>query len=351
MFNYKQYLYIVPLAFLFTWSLWGCESSSVDAINGTESSSLNPVETAKPDWAGGGGNHDNPGNGNKGGNGNPNSGTKKGDTYGDMYVILRDDNGVPILIDGYVRPVDANGDILPLDEEGNLIDEDAAIEVEIGRLNVSRSPSKVLDRRLTEVYVLLEQADAITIGPAGRLVITTTGVEKTIDAPLENLALYRELMNNGILNVNLKPDVEIDENLKNNLFEDATRSPYDMLIAASLLAGGADKTVAMTVDEIIYINTIIGIEGSITANGIKYVDFEGFSYNRANTYGSRTADVLKETYPGSGIFEKQTVNIYDEVFDNNYDESDTIAAFTKAADDARRVINYLHEYEVPAVTP
>lgn len=345
----KKYLYVLPLAFLLTWTLWGCESS-ISSLESNDGTNLNPVETARPDWAGGGGNHDSTGHGNGKGSGNPNAGTKKGDTYGDMYIILRDDNGIPILnSDGYVQPVDANNDPLPLDEEGNLIDEEAAIEVEIGRLNVSRSPAKVLDRRLTEVHIFLEQADAITTDPAGRLLVTTAGVEKTIDAPLENLALYRELMNNGKINVNLKATVDIDPALGNLFNGDSDLSANDMLIAASLLAGGADKTVTMTVDEIIYINTIIGLEGTIPVNEVHYINFANFIYNRSAHYGSRTADILVETSPG--VFERRTVNIYETVFTNiNYSGSGTAAAFTRAADDARRVINYIHEYEVP-VTP
>ena len=71
------------------------------------------------------------------------SGTKKGDLYGDMYVILRDENGVPILkeitlADGskiyVVQPVDAAGNPLPLDAEGNLVDATLALAVELGRM-------------------------------------------------------------------------------------------------------------------------------------------------------------------------------------------------------------------------
>ena len=67
-----------------------------------------------------------PGRESKPGRGNIASGTKKGDVYGDMYVLLRDANGVPILkqlADGtwVVQPVDKDGNVLPLDAEGNLI--------------------------------------------------------------------------------------------------------------------------------------------------------------------------------------------------------------------------------------
>ncbi len=88
------------------------------------------------------------------------AGTKKGDLVSDMWVILRDANGVPILnANGFVQPLDASGNLIPLNAEGEPIDESLAVEVEIGRTNVARSPSKVLDRRLDEAVANINAAD------------------------------------------------------------------------------------------------------------------------------------------------------------------------------------------------
>ena len=111
-------------------------------------------DSDRPAWAGTSGRDGKPGRGNVA------SGTKKGDIFGDMYVLLRDENGVPILkeitlADGtkiyVVQPVDADGNPLPLDAEGNLINPDLATAVDLGRLNVGRSPRTVLSSQYEEV--------------------------------------------------------------------------------------------------------------------------------------------------------------------------------------------------------
>ncbi len=68
-------------------------------------------------------------------------------------------------------------------------------EVEFGRLSVSRSPNKVSDHSLAEALTTLTVTGAVvTQDAAGRLVITVDGVSKTIDSPLENLALYKAIL-------------------------------------------------------------------------------------------------------------------------------------------------------------
>ena len=92
-------------------------------------------------------------------------------------------------------------------------------EVHFGRLNLSRSPEAVLQAAFDEVINTLNSSDtvAIKIDAAGRLLLTknvydellvdpATGlpkwigtVEKAIDSPLENVALYVKLMQDGHL--------------------------------------------------------------------------------------------------------------------------------------------------------
>ncbi len=120
-------------------------------------------DSDRPAWAGTSGRDGKPGRGNVA------SGTKKGDLYGDMYVLLRDANGVPIMIqlaDGtwVVQPVDANGVPLALDAEGNLIDATQAIAVDLGRLNVGRSPLTVLSSQYEEVLKNINAAELGVIG-------------------------------------------------------------------------------------------------------------------------------------------------------------------------------------------
>lgn len=96
-------------------------------------------------------------------------------------------------------------------------------EVSFGRLNLSRSPEAVLQASFDEAISSINNADIIEIDATGRLLLTTdiyaefatavdTGsvdpicvaekiktVTKAIDSPLENLALYVKLMQDGHL--------------------------------------------------------------------------------------------------------------------------------------------------------
>ncbi len=102
-------------------------------------------------------------------------------------------------------------------------------EVHFGRLNLARAPDHVLQAAFDEAISSINSAIDIGIDPAGRLLLyryvleldTETGrmvpvvdgdgveilEEKAIDSPLENLALYVKLMNDGHL---VTPAVERD---------------------------------------------------------------------------------------------------------------------------------------------
>lgn len=295
-------------------------------------------DSDRPSWAGGGGK---PGTGKKD--------TAGGDFYGDLWIILRDENGVPILnADGFVQPVDAEGNPLPLDEEGKPLDEDATLEVELGRLNVGRSPHSVLDGRLDEVITNLNTATALSLDPAGRLVLTIDGEEKTIDSPLENLAIYQALMTTGTLEgVTLSADILGDM----DFLTDGALTQEDVDAATVFLGAASDKTGTFTVDEIVYLNTFIEIGGSIASdNGIDYFDFSSFDYDRSDAYEDATATILVKQ--DDGTYKEETVSIWTAVFDGeDYTSASGVDGFTQAADDARKVINFIHEYEIPSDDP
>ncbi|WP_305098505.1 hypothetical protein [Croceibacterium aestuarii] len=296
-------------------------------------------ESDRPDYAGGGGGRND--------HGEPpsDSGSTRGDLYGDMYVILRDANGVPILNGaGFVQPIDANGNLIPLDEEGAPIDPTLAIEVEIGRLNVGRSPNSVLDNRAEEVVTLLADATALSTDAAGRLVVTSPdGSVKTIDAPLENLALYVALMTEGTIpGVTDLPGTDFDFLVDGQLTVD------DMIVATSLMAGAADKFTTLAPDAVAYMNAILGIDLASTGD-VTYsnVDYSAYSYDRSDTYGDVKTTVLVKQADGSWV--PTEVNVYDVVFGNaDYSGTGTFDAFATAVDDSRAVINYIHEYAIPA---
>ncbi|MRU15312.1 hypothetical protein FDP25_07690 [Roseovarius sp. A21] len=297
-------------------------------------------DSDRPEWAGQSGGKDGAGGGQP-----PNAGSTKGDIFGDLWVILRDENGVPILTDeGYVQPLDADGNPIELDEEGHPVDETLTTEVELGRLNVGRAPSRVLTTRADEVIAILSSATDVSTDAAGRLVLTVDGEEKTIDSPLENLAIYVSLLTTGSI-PGLTPGDLVGTEY--DFMVDGTYTQADLDASAAFLAAATDKTGEFTTDEIAYIDAFLGINAT-TVGDVTYseVDYSSFSYDRSDTYSGVTTTVLVEQEDGS--FKAETVDVYDVVFGSVDDSaSGSLDAYTLAADDARAVIEFIHEYAVP----
>lgn len=272
----------------------------------------------------------------------PGAGTKKGDLYGDMLVLLRDGNGEPILVDGKVQVIaytyvdgvlvpllDSSGKtlVIPYNADGDLVTtmvvdgvtyDVSGAEVDLGRLSVGRSPSKVLTHSLDEALAKLT-ADGVVVGldSAGRL--TVDGV--AIDSPLENLALYNLYMTTGtITGVTLPTGFNV----------------------ASLFAAAADKTGTISVDTIVYMNSILGINTKTD-----YYDFSTYTYDRLATWATATAVVLVKQPDGTYI--EQSVNLYDTIFKST-NWTDTTAGsaddFAQAADDYLQVLEFIHDNAV-----
>jgi hypothetical protein len=296
-------------------------------------------ESDRPDWSG------QPGGKDGAGGGQPStSGSKKGDLFGDLFVIARDDNGLPLLTpEGWVQPLDADGNPIALDDEGHPLDESLTQEVELGRLNVARAPVSVLDRRADEVITLMQTATAISTDASGRLVFTLDGTEKTIDSPLENLAIYKSLMTTGTIpGVSDLPGTDFD------FLVDGKLTDADLVASASFLAAATDKTGIFTSDEIAYINTFLDVNtetiGTVTYSDIDYSDF---TYSREGTYSDVTVEVL--VLQDNGSWMPTEINVFESVFGSeNVDAAGSLTAYTQAADDARSIVNFIHEYEVPA---
>lgn len=305
-------------------------------------------DSDKPDWAGRDATGEKPGGGNKGGV------TQKGGLYGDLWVIVRNDNGEPILYvwddrdndgelepyqdeDGFPQPIAADGSLIPLDEEGHPIEESLTQEVELGRLNIGRSPTKVTDRALEEALGVLNAATEVDTDAAGRLMVLVDGEWKTIDSPVENLALYIDLIQDGTID---GLDNEVVSTAFANL-TDGALTDADYADAATFLAAAADKVGTVTLDEVIYMNNILGL------NDGTYLDLTSVTYSRSSLYDGVTAEVLVDP-DGDGTWETQTVDIYETVFGDIDAMATAAEGFAQAVDDARAVVNFLHEYEVPA---
>ena len=315
----------------------GAASNKVFRIPVAEEDSDRPV------WAGVKG-------GKAGGGGKPGgAGTKKGDLFGDMVVLLRDSNGKPILTStGLVQVIayvyDASGNLIPLKDasgnpvvipynaEGDLLPtvtigtttyDVYGAEVELGRLSVARAPEKVLNHSLDEALSKLT-ATGVVIGvdAAGRL--TVNGV--AIDSPLENLALYDKYMTTGSL-----PGVTLP----------ATFNP------AALLAAAADKTGSISVDTVVYMDSILGINNLATGT---YHNFDTYNYDRYTTWKDATATVLVLK---DGVYVPTVVNLYETLFNstNWADPTPAVGAagaddFAAAADDYLTVIQFIHDNAV-----
>lgn len=295
-------------------------------------------DSDRPPWAGVPGNEGKPGGGNAGGD------TKKGVDYGDIWVILRDDNGVPIL--------DANGNIQPcldpgctqyvqLTADGELPPEyaDDVIAVEFGRLNIARSPSKVLDHALTEVLSKLDGGvwgDTVTLDPSGRLVVNGS----TIDSPLENLALYEALLTTPAVEGDVTLSVTVPQEGGGTVTYSFTVPETVRLdLAASAIAAAADKTGDLNVDEIVNISGFMDSADELAALVGSY------TYDRNVTYAGVQVWILVETSPG--VFQPQLVNILDVVQFNDLPtidgDADGVDRFAQAADDALQVLEYIHD--------
>jgi hypothetical protein len=295
-------------------------------------------DSDRPPWAGVPGKEGKPGGGSGG------SDRKKGVDYGDIWVILRDDLGQPIL--------DANGNIQPcldaactqviqLTADGELPPEyaDKVIEVEFGRLNIARSPDRVLLHSLEEVLSKLDGGvfgTTVTLDPAGRLVID--GV--TIDSPLENLALYAALLStpavNGVVTLSLTVDVEGGGT---TTYSFSIPESVRLDLAASAFAAASDKTGSLSVDSVMGISSFMEVNDELSSLVGTY------TYDRTSTYQDVQIWIMVEVSPG--VLVPKLVNILDVVQFNTVPtvdgDNNGIDKFTQAADDALQVLEYVHD--------
>jgi hypothetical protein len=129
---------------------------------------------------------------------------------------------------------------------------------------------------------------------------------------------------------------------------------------ASLLGAASDKTTTVSIDQMVYLNTILGINYVDVSSGtVVYYDFATYDYSRAVVFAGTTVTYLKDE-DGDGTYEQVTESVMDAVFggadwvDPSYDPATTTDAggaddFAQAADDARAVIDFIHSVPVATV--
>ena len=122
-------------------------------------------------------------------------------------------------------------------------------EVELGRLNVSRAPGHVLARAEGEALATYSEAMAalynLDADEAAALLETSFRDVSRYDSPLQNLALYKDIMTFGDTRLR-----EIDSNV-------APASQLDL--AAIFLGSASDKTIPISEDTVIALNRILGL--------------------------------------------------------------------------------------------
>lgn len=312
--------------------------------------------------------------------------------FGDLIILYRDANGVPILNnkdDQCQQPIAFPSDTCALDCTGAdpcLVPVDPATcsvedayasctqEVDFGRINEARSPDTVFESQLEDVVVNLATADCITLDPAGRLVASrVAGTElstSAIDSPIQNLAIYRQLMLTGFLGDGTNP-IE----LPGSVLDTAARG----------LGAASDKTGEVNVDLVAYLNQIMGLTDPATETVLDpkicidvkeevagvvqevekcFLNYGAYGYNRTANFGALPDPAyIPELAPEDGwfeylaevdppvippLFEIVQGPILDAVFgvDPGFPDGN-IGGFAQAADDARAVINYMHIWQVP----
>ena len=272
------------------------------------------------------------------------AGTKKGSTYADLWVILRNPDGTPILTpEGYVQPLDKDGNLIPLNADGTPVDPTKLVEVELSRLSVGKSPTKILDRQLADVVNAINSATAISLDTAGRIVVTIGTETKTIDSPLANLALYKSLLTLGYI-----PGISTSINLGTLSFlNDGTKTTADYLAAASFLGAASDKTSKIVVDTVVYMNQILQLPGTTYTDGKVYYTYPStVTYDRTVYSGVKVTVLVKQA---DGSYVKTEVNLLDAVFGGTtFTTALTgLAAVSQASDDARAVIQFLNDNPLP----
>jgi len=280
-------------------------------------------DSDRPPWAGGDPG-ENPHSG--GGDGKPDSaGTMKGDEYGDLIVLLRDPvTGAPLTnADGeYLVCTDAACDVTVPTVDGEVPAGVTPIEVDFGRAAVARSPDNVIDKALNDAITKLT-ADGVVLSTdnAGRITYTVDGSTSTIDSPLENLALYIDLVNG------LASD-------STSAAEAALGDLATLNTAAALFAGVADKTGDIGIDYLVYQNVITDV-----AEQGDYYDFTGLTYTRDYPADYSYFVSINDATP---VVMTLDVNAYLDAINGSLTTDGGAALFAAAADDALEVIELVH---------
>jgi len=349
-----------------------------------------PASLAQGAPGGGPGRPPDAGNGG-GGGGNPNKGPgqKLGDLYADLWVIARDDTGLPMTIDllgeTCLRPItdtylvdrEVPGDpgmyfiplvgeaytpsagdaVVALSEDDELApcDVDPAYllevdEVDLGRLNLGRAPVRVLDKQLGDVVSTLFGTNVtnVIMDASGRYVAVEGEVQTTLDSPLANLAVYQEILKTLTIDGYPPPEFPSDQSALGRPL-----TPWE-ITAAALAAGAPKEGFEITDDTVQYLNRILAVPAGAeehggmpvletTVLGESFLDFDSMP---AYTRSAMFPGYINYYPPGQGA---TCVSILNHVFTDGADgyveasePNGGLAAYVQFAEDARKVLVAVH---------
>ena len=335
--------------------------------------------------------------------------------FGDLIILYRDVDGVPIpsdpdqvpdpetgdLVDGGLcwQPIAFNVDDQTLCPQDCVVDTTTPAtvsvnqyncgvaegcsgctqEVDFGRINAVRSPDDVFDRQLEDVIVNLATADCVTLDPAGRMVASRVADDgkvssSTIDSPLQNLAISRQLLLTGTIGAPLPQGADVLDT------------------AARGIGAGSGKSGEVNVDLVAYLDQLMGLTapGTVTILDPKLCETyreevqgviqlvekcflnygnvppngNAYQYGRDENFRALPAPAYIPGPPGTaseGWFEYLAVldntlpsfqilqgPITTAVFDGETGFTEgNIGGYAQAADDARAVINFMHDWPMP----
>lgn len=318
--------------------------------------------------------------------------------YGDLWVLLRDKYGIPILDDvGCTQPIASEPvAILVLDGEGNpipVLDENGAPvldegdnpvyevtysdyvpmfveeykngeakcsivagyenytqELDLGRLNMVRSSANnpnTLNRAFEEAMKNINAADSVTLDLSGRLVLHSTvevidpdtgllklvAKEATIDAPRENLALYRAMLKEGRLaGYGVAKIGEEGETIPAPWLE--LRPDLGLGALTYLREGTPGRDYGVDLIE-------------------NYADLSPAIHDRSKDYHNKIVAFVQYNPPAVVVpadinatdcrYYDSFADAWERILDAEEAKASNLAGFTRHADDARRVITFMHE--------
>jgi len=229
----------------------------------------------------------------------------------------------------------------------------------------------VFASQLADVLVNMATADCLSLDPAGRIVTSRVADDLTvtssaIDSPLQNLAIYRQLMLTGSIGTDLPPNAEVHDTMARAIGAASSKTGevnVDLVVYLNEIMGLTDESVQTIFDPKICINVKEEVTGNVQNVRKCFLDFSAYDYYRIPNFGALPDPAyIPESNPQPGTFEYlEEISpvptfgvgvglISNVVFDgNDNDETGNIGGFAQAADDTRAVIDYMHSWPLPII--